>query len=88
MQNMIPSIKKKNPGKKITLITNANNKSLSSIHSSLPTHSTIANNIHASSKKPTYFSSSFSTHGESNSYSLFYLENEEMSLKEGFNTSL
>ena len=69
-------------------IANANSKSSSSTHSSLPTHSTITNIIDISSKRPTYFPSSFSTHEEINCQSYHYLLNREVLFKEGFNTSL
>ena len=82
MQNMIHSIKKKNAENKLLPLTSINSKTLSSIHP------TIASSIGISHEKPAYFSSFFSTHAESKYHSLYYLKNEEIALKEGFNTSL
>ena len=66
MQDVIQLTKKKDLGKKMFLFANANSKSSSSTYSSLPTYPTIDSIISVSFKKPTFFSYSYSTYGESN----------------------
>ena len=84
MKNEIQSIEKKNLE---TLANRINSNQSSVINSASPTHSTIDSIINISSKKPTCFSFSYSTHGESNCQLQYYLLNRKMSLKDGFNTS-
>ena len=79
---MIQLTKKKKSGKKVLSFNSITSKVLSS--ASYANASTPS----VSSKKPTYFSSSFSTHRESSYQSFCYLLDREMSLKEEFNTLL
>ena len=81
-------MKKKNLEKKVSLANRIISKPSSFINSASFAHSTIDSIVSISSKKPTYFSYSFSAYGESNNQSPNYLLNKKIEPKEGFKTSL